>query len=111
MIYTTYPIYHIVMYNIYIYTPLYYTYIYIHINIYIYIYTNIDIISVLLVPSCIHHKAFFTSLQVTKLVRANKFVLDTVMYKVGEDAISDAFSRAADAADNTQVPCQLPPHH
>ena len=26
------------------------------------------------------------------------------MYKVGEDAISDAFSRAADAADNTQVP-------
>ena len=40
----------------------------------------------------------------TKLVRANKFVLDTVMYKVGEDAISDAFSRAADAADNTQVP-------
>ena len=43
------------------------------------------------------------SSQVTKLVRANKFVLDTVMYKVGEDAISDAFSRAADAADNTQV--------
>eukprot|EP00930_Biecheleria_cincta_P037697 TRINITY_DN258_c0_g1_i6.p1 TRINITY_DN258_c0_g1~~TRINITY_DN258_c0_g1_i6.p1 ORF type:complete len:837 (-),score=197.60 TRINITY_DN258_c0_g1_i6:45-2555(-) len=40
---------------------------------------------------------------VTKLVRANKFVLDTVVYKVGEDAISDAFSRAADAADNTQV--------
>jgi len=40
---------------------------------------------------------------VTKLVRANKFVLDTVLYKVGEDAISDAFSRAADAADNTQV--------
>lgn len=39
----------------------------------------------------------------TKLVRANKFVLDTVMYKVGEDAISDAFSRAADAADNTQA--------
>merc|ERR1712190_339062 len=40
---------------------------------------------------------------VTKLVRANKFVLDTVLYKVGEDAISDAFSRAADASDNTQV--------
>merc|ERR550525_399975 len=40
---------------------------------------------------------------VTKLVRANKFQLDTVLYKVGEDAISDAFSRAADAADSTQV--------
>merc|ERR1712187_901889 len=40
---------------------------------------------------------------VTKLVRANKFTLDTVLYKVGEDAISDAFSRAADASDNTQV--------
>merc|ERR1719446_939328 len=40
---------------------------------------------------------------VTKLVRANKFVLDTVLYKVGEDAISDAFSRAADASDSTQV--------
>jgi len=36
-------------------------------------------------------------------VRANKFVLDTVLYKVGEDAISDAFSRAADASDSTQV--------
>merc|ERR1712050_544822 len=40
---------------------------------------------------------------VTKLVRANKFTLDTVLYKVGEDAISDAFSRAADASDSTQV--------
>merc|ERR1719497_52125 len=40
---------------------------------------------------------------VTKLVRANKFTLDTVMYKVGEDAISDAFSRAADASDSAQV--------
>merc|ERR1712039_300400 len=40
---------------------------------------------------------------VTKLVRANKFALDTVLYKVGEDAISDAFSRAADASDSTQV--------
>merc|ERR1712048_536775 len=40
---------------------------------------------------------------VTKLVRANKFSLDTVLYKVGEDAISDAFSRAADASDSTQV--------
>merc|ERR1712056_124676 len=40
---------------------------------------------------------------VTKLVRSNKFTLDTVLYKVGEDAISDAFSRAADASDNTQV--------
>lgn len=40
---------------------------------------------------------------VTKLVRANKFMLDTVMFKVGEDAISEAFSRAADAADNAQV--------
>ncbi|CAJ1343670.1 unnamed protein product [Effrenium voratum] len=45
---------------------------------------------------------------VTKLVRANKFVLDTVIYKVGEDAISDAFSRAADAADNTQVVLSFP---
>merc|ERR1712217_1022801 len=40
---------------------------------------------------------------VTKLVRANKFTLDTVLYQVGEDAISDAFSRAADASDNMQV--------
>merc|ERR1711972_1047668 len=40
---------------------------------------------------------------VTKLVRANKFALETVLYKVGEDAISDAFSRAADASDNQQV--------
>lgn len=40
---------------------------------------------------------------ITKLVRANKFTLDTVLYKVGEDAISDAFSRAADASDSTQV--------
>merc|ERR1712061_77437 len=38
-----------------------------------------------------------------KLVRANKFALDTVLYKVGEDAISDAFSRAADASDSSQV--------
>jgi len=40
---------------------------------------------------------------ITKLVRANKFMLDTVLYKVGEDAISDAFSRAADASDSAQV--------
>merc|ERR1712187_630582 len=40
---------------------------------------------------------------VTKLVRANKFTLDTVLYKIGEDAISDAFSRAADASDSAQV--------
>jgi len=40
---------------------------------------------------------------VTKLVRANKFVLDTVLYKVGEDAISDAFTRATDASDSSQV--------
>merc|ERR1712039_716776 len=39
---------------------------------------------------------------ITKLVRANKFTLDTVLYKVGEDAISDAFSRAADASDSAQ---------
>merc|ERR1712066_1160460 len=40
---------------------------------------------------------------ITKLVRANRFQLDTVLYKVGEDAISDAFSRAADASDSSQV--------
>merc|ERR1719382_1779796 len=40
---------------------------------------------------------------ITKLVRVNKFTLDTVLYKVGEDAISDAFSRAADASDSAQV--------
>merc|ERR1712061_952550 len=40
---------------------------------------------------------------ITKLVRANKFTLDTVLYKVGEDAVSDAFSRAADASDSAQV--------
>lgn len=40
---------------------------------------------------------------ITKLVRANKFMLETVLYKVGEDAISDAFSRAEDASDSSQV--------
>jgi len=40
---------------------------------------------------------------ITRLVRANKFALDTVLYKVGEDAISDAFSRAADNTDSSQV--------
>jgi len=40
---------------------------------------------------------------ITKLVRANKFSLDTVLYKVGEDAITDAFSRSADASDSSQV--------
>lgn len=46
---------------------------------------------------------FASFCKVTKLVRANKFMLDTVMFKVGEDAISEAFSRAADAADNAQA--------
>merc|ERR1719162_480347 len=45
---------------------------------------------------------------ITKLVRANKFLLDTVLYKVGEDAISDAFSRAADASDSSQVVLLFP---
>lgn len=45
---------------------------------------------------------------ITKLVRANKFVLDTVLYKVGEDAITDAFSRAADASDSAQVVLVFP---
>jgi NADPH:quinone reductase-like Zn-dependent oxidoreductase/predicted esterase len=40
---------------------------------------------------------------ITKLIRANKFQLDTVLYKVGEDAISDAFVRASDASDSAQV--------
>jgi len=40
---------------------------------------------------------------ITKLIRTNKFQIDTVLYKVGEDAISDAFGRAADHADNIQV--------
>mmetsp|Transcript_30008 Transcript_30008/g.68125 ORF Transcript_30008/g.68125 Transcript_30008/m.68125 type:complete len:836 (-) Transcript_30008:354-2861(-) len=40
---------------------------------------------------------------ITKLIRGNKFQLETVLYKVGEDAISDAFSRAADASDSPQV--------
>jgi len=40
---------------------------------------------------------------VTKLVRSNKFVLETILYKVGEDAISDAFARAGDASDSPQV--------
>merc|ERR1719277_2501313 len=45
---------------------------------------------------------------ITKLVRSNKFLLDTVLWKVGEDAISDAFSRAADASDSTQVVLMFP---
>jgi len=40
---------------------------------------------------------------ITKLVRSNKFNLDTVLYKVGEDAITDAFARQADASDSAQV--------
>mmetsp|Transcript_72496 Transcript_72496/g.151317 ORF Transcript_72496/g.151317 Transcript_72496/m.151317 type:complete len:574 (-) Transcript_72496:214-1935(-) len=40
---------------------------------------------------------------ITKLIRANKFSLDTVLYKVGEDAVTDAFARAADASDSSQV--------
>lgn len=45
---------------------------------------------------------------ITKLVRANKFMLDIVLYKVGEDAISDAFARAADASDSAQVVLLFP---
>jgi len=45
---------------------------------------------------------------ITKLVRANKFLLETVLYKVGEDAISDAFGRAADASDSAQVVLLFP---
>merc|ERR1719310_792686 len=45
---------------------------------------------------------------ITKLVRANKFLLETVLYKVGEDAISDAFARAADASDSAQVVLLFP---
>jgi len=45
---------------------------------------------------------------ITKLVRSNKFLLDTVLYKVGEDAISDAFARAADASDSAQVVLLFP---
>jgi len=37
------------------------------------------------------------------LIRSNKFTLETVLYKVGEDSMSDAFSRAADASDSPQV--------
>ncbi|CAK0801592.1 unnamed protein product [Prorocentrum cordatum] len=40
---------------------------------------------------------------VTKLIRANKFQVDTCLYKVGEDPIGDAFSRASDASENAQV--------
>merc|ERR1719502_2569453 len=45
---------------------------------------------------------------VTKLVRSNKFLLDTVLYKVGEDVITDAFARAADASDSAQVVLLFP---
>merc|ERR1719197_545207 len=45
---------------------------------------------------------------ITKLVRANKFMLDTVLYKIGEDAVTDAFSRAADASDSAQVVLLFP---
>jgi len=40
---------------------------------------------------------------ITKLIRANKFNLECVLYKVGEDSISDAFTRAGDHSDNAQV--------
>eukprot|EP00928_Gymnodinium_smaydae_P080739 TRINITY_DN64385_c0_g1_i1.p1 TRINITY_DN64385_c0_g1~~TRINITY_DN64385_c0_g1_i1.p1 ORF type:complete len:855 (-),score=157.39 TRINITY_DN64385_c0_g1_i1:54-2618(-) len=45
---------------------------------------------------------------VTKLVRANKFTLDTVVYKVGEDAVSEAFFRAAEKVENAQVVLAFP---
>ena len=38
-----------------------------------------------------------------KLVRANKCTLDAVLYKMVEDAISDAFSQAAGASGSAQV--------
>jgi len=40
---------------------------------------------------------------ITKLIRANKFSVETVLYKVGEDAITDAFQRADDHTESTQV--------
>jgi len=40
---------------------------------------------------------------VTKLVRANKYNMDTTLYKVGEDPVAEAFSRTADAAESTQI--------
>jgi len=45
---------------------------------------------------------------VMKLVRASKFQMDTVRYKVGEDSITDAFSHAADASGNSQVVLMFP---
>eukprot|EP00747_Dinoflagellata_sp_TGD_P220719 gnl/TRDRNA2_/TRDRNA2_92640_c1_seq2.p1 gnl/TRDRNA2_/TRDRNA2_92640_c1~~gnl/TRDRNA2_/TRDRNA2_92640_c1_seq2.p1 ORF type:complete len:367 (+),score=81.50 gnl/TRDRNA2_/TRDRNA2_92640_c1_seq2:29-1102(+) len=45
---------------------------------------------------------------VAKLVRANKFTLETVLFKVGEDKISDAFARAADEAETAQVVLTFP---
>eukprot|EP00746_Dinoflagellata_sp_MGD_P000514 gnl/MRDRNA2_/MRDRNA2_100923_c0_seq1.p1 gnl/MRDRNA2_/MRDRNA2_100923_c0~~gnl/MRDRNA2_/MRDRNA2_100923_c0_seq1.p1 ORF type:complete len:838 (-),score=219.69 gnl/MRDRNA2_/MRDRNA2_100923_c0_seq1:235-2748(-) len=45
---------------------------------------------------------------VTKLIRANKFVIDTTLFKMGSDSIADAFSKAADAADGTQVVLMFP---
>jgi len=40
---------------------------------------------------------------ITKLIRTNKFTLETVLYKVGEDAMTDAFSSAADPTVHEQV--------
>jgi len=45
---------------------------------------------------------------VMKLVRAGKFQMDTARYNVGEDSISDAFSKAADALDSSQVVLMFP---
>jgi len=39
----------------------------------------------------------------TKLVRANKFSLDSILFKVGEDDILDAFKKQTDITDTTQV--------
>mmetsp|Transcript_9994 Transcript_9994/g.22367 ORF Transcript_9994/g.22367 Transcript_9994/m.22367 type:complete len:844 (-) Transcript_9994:86-2617(-) len=39
----------------------------------------------------------------TKLVRANKYNLDTLLFKVGEDSITDAFKKHMDAANGSQV--------
>eukprot|EP00927_Polykrikos_kofoidii_P033558 TRINITY_DN28371_c0_g1_i1.p1 TRINITY_DN28371_c0_g1~~TRINITY_DN28371_c0_g1_i1.p1 ORF type:complete len:866 (-),score=175.06 TRINITY_DN28371_c0_g1_i1:253-2787(-) len=45
---------------------------------------------------------------VTKLVRANKFSLETALCKVGQDSVSDAIARAADASSSAQVVLMFP---
>eukprot|EP00929_Paragymnodinium_shiwhaense_P051289 TRINITY_DN25821_c0_g1_i1.p1 TRINITY_DN25821_c0_g1~~TRINITY_DN25821_c0_g1_i1.p1 ORF type:complete len:841 (+),score=192.67 TRINITY_DN25821_c0_g1_i1:160-2682(+) len=45
---------------------------------------------------------------ITKLVRANKFILDTQLFTVGSDSVQEAFNQAADTTSRAQVVLAFP---